>query len=444
MNLDWAIVVVIVLLLVNYWISRSILYPPFIFCFMWTLDLVVCRLHLIELDPIHAITLWVVSLGALVFTLGGLFSWLIPESAMRTRLVVAPKVRRTKLPKLLLIGTVLLAFPYLLHHVAQEAAKGSGATILERARNGSGDEGLTGRQQTDPIVIYFIPVTTFLAVLFLMEKRDRYFWVALTMAALANFISGGRTGFLMLIAALSCVQLVKTGRLSFTAAAKILKIPIAIFMTLYVVLIFVNGKTSDVSGGVSSIALFFVVSYIVGPLAALDHVLQHPSEYLTAPNHTFEFLFKIASSLHLMQYTPPSLFDQFLAVPFPTNVYTIYKFYFTDFGIYGCFLCIFLIGFLQSSLYRKARTGSELGLFLFALSLYSLIMVIFDDLYFVNTGFYIRAAIFCILYLNLSGMPLVFLSGRSPRFKSGLRSKTSVESSRRSDIPASYISNTSR
>ncbi len=423
MNLDGAIAVVIVLLLVNYGTSRSILYPPFVFCFMWALDLVICRLHLIELDPIHTITLWVVSAGALAFTLGGFFSLLIPESAVRIRLVLAPKVQRTSVPKVLLIGVALLIFPYLLHHVAQAASRGSGDTMLQRARSASVDDALSGHTETDPVVIYIIPVTTFMAILFLIEKRDRYFWMALTMCILVNLIGGGRTGFLMLIAALSCVHLVKTGRLSFTTAVRVLKIPIAIFMTLYVILIFVNRNTSEMSGGVASIAIFFVVSYIVGPLATLDHVLRHPSEYLAAPNHTFEFLFKIAASLHLIQYKPPPLFDEFLAVPFPSNVYTVYKFYFTDFGIYGCLFCILLIGFLQSYLYRKARAGSELCLFLFALSMYPLLMVIFDDLYFASTGFYVRAAIFFLLYRNLSGIPLVFFPGRRLQFTSGLRLK---------------------
>jgi oligosaccharide repeat unit polymerase len=435
MNLDWAIAVVTVLLLVNYWISRSILYPPFIFCFMWVFDLVLCRLQLIDLDPIHQITLWVVSAGALAFTFGGLFAYLIPGSVLRTRLILSPKLQRTNLPKLMLIGVTLLAFPHLLHHIAEEASKGSGDTILQRARQASGDE--SAHVETDIIVISFLPITTFMAVLFLIEKRDRYFWAALSLAGVVNLLSGGRTGFLMLIAALSCVQLVKTGRLSFMPAARVLKIPVAIFIVLYVVLIFVNKNTSDVDGGLGKIAFFFIVSYVVGPLAALDHVLQHPSEYLAAPNHTFEFLLKIADFLHLTKYTPPPLLDQFLAVPFPTNVYTVYKFYFTDFGLYGCFFCVLLIGFLQSALYRKARAGSELGLFLLALSMYPLVMVIFDDLYFVNLGFFIRAAIFCIVYLNLRGLPLVFLPGRRIHLTSGLRRKNRALPDGRGDIPAS-------
>jgi oligosaccharide repeat unit polymerase len=423
MALDFAILAVSILLLFNYRVSRSVLYPPFVFCFMWMFSLVVCRLDLVDLNPIHPLTFIVISIGALGFTLGGLLSWLIPNSVINTRIILAPKISRSNLPKVLLIGILLLALPYLLHHLAQAATSGSGTTVLERARSASVDAALSGETESDPVTIYFAPVAAFMSLLFFIEKRDRYFWMATAMAFLANFISGGRTGFLMLIAALSSIHLIKTGQCSLSSATKILRIPIAIFLCLYVVLIFINKNTSDLSGNAGEIVLFFVVSYIVGPLAALDHVLQHPLDYGGAPNHTFEFFLKLAASLHLVDYTPPPLFDQFIEVPFPTNVYTVYKFYLTDFGIWGCLICIFIIGLLQSALYRKAQSGSKIGLFLFSLSLYPLIMVIFDDLYFVTIGFYLRAFVFAVLYMNVSGMPLRILGGRHFVITSGINKK---------------------
>ena len=40
--------------------------------------------------------------------------------------------------------------------------------------------------------------------------------------------------------------------------------------------------------------------------------------------------------LGMWNYTPPPLIDTFVWVPLGANVYTGYKFYFTDFGFLGC------------------------------------------------------------------------------------------------------------
>ena len=405
------------MVIANYRIARSILYPPFAFCFMWLLDLGVYRLNLIDMDPIHSDTLAIIGIGALVFSFGGGLSFLIPKGLLRMRVILAPRVIRNHVAKYGFTILLLICFPYIVHHLLQLAAQGTGNTLLERARNASVDSSLAGNTESNPIIIWFIPVATFLAILFQMECRDRMFWFMAFVAFVANILSGGRTGLLTLIAALTTVYLIQERKDSFAHAIRVIRIPLVIFLGLYILLIFVNKNTSAIGGGTGTIILYFLVTYLVGPTAAFDYVVQHPSQYIGAPNHTFEFFLKAASAIHLLNYTPPPQFDQFLSVPFPMNVYTVYKFYFTDFGIWGCFGCIFIIGFLHSAIYRKATNGSKLALFLFALSVYTVIMVIFDDLYFV-VGYFLRAAVFCLLYLNLSGIPFRILP---PGVKRGFR-----------------------
>jgi len=59
--LDLALIFFLLLVVLNYRAHRSVLYPPFIFCAMWLLVLLVVRLGLIELDPVHGNTLALVA-----------------------------------------------------------------------------------------------------------------------------------------------------------------------------------------------------------------------------------------------------------------------------------------------------------------------------------------------------------------------------------------------
>ena len=60
---------------------------------------------------------------------------------------------------------------------------------------------------------------------------------------------------------------------------------------------------------------------------------------------------------------------------------TVYKFYIADFGLYGALGTMLVIGFLHTLLYRNARTGSKLAMYFFSLTLFPLVLVIFDDQY---------------------------------------------------------------
>jgi len=71
-------------------------------------------------------------------------------------------------------------------------------------------------------------------------------------------------------------------------------------------------------------------------------------------------------------------------VPMPTNVYTVYQPYIKDFGLVGGSLVLFVLGFLHALLYRRAtvRNPHTTYVFLFALSLFPLVMQAFQDMYF--------------------------------------------------------------
>ena len=126
-------------------------------------------------------------------------------------------------------------------------------------------------------------------------------------------------------------------------------------------------------------------------------------------SHTFQFPLHLATTLHLISgYDKPPMLDKFVYVPFPINVYTVFKFYYLELGIIGMLVLLFFIGLLHSLLYLKARQGGRFSTYLFACSMYSVLMVIYDDSYF-DIASYLRAFIFGLLFFPLGAITLRLL-----------------------------------
>ena len=395
----------LILLFVNYRLNRSVLYPPFIFCTMWLLVLLLYLLNLAPINRLHLETFVVVSTGAVLFSLGGAFALLVPRSLTTIHLTSirnqhgrpVPFERGSRLIKYTIIVVLGIGICFYARHTFMAAAQGSGGGFLARARDADVSSVNEG-QHPARILSYILSWSIFASVLFQLEALDRPFWIMTGIAFLGCILSTGRTGFLLLISALTCVQLLQSHHVRFFSALKFARWPFLAFLILWFGLIFTNKDTSAFGTSAGALIIIFLVSYIVGPLVALDYALRHHNDYIGVSNHTFRFFLDIASFFHLIQYSPPPQFDAFVAVPFPTNVYTVYKFYITDFGLYGG-LCVFIIiGFLHTLLYVKARTGSKFGTYLFALTIYPLIMVIFDDQY-SSFGLYLNIMLFGLSYM---------------------------------------------
>jgi oligosaccharide repeat unit polymerase len=406
-SVDLVIALLALLVLVNYWISRSVLYPPFLFCGMWLLDLSLYWLDLTPMDPIHSNTLGIVAMGAMLFSAGGAIAMLAPRALVETRLILTRFPPRNELVKPALIGFLALGIPMQLYFLVRSASAGVGNTLFQRART-AGAEGAG-----PPILTYFTLWALYAAPLFLIEKRDRNFWLMTAIAFAASVLSTGRLPILMLLSALVCVQLIVTNKQRFWVALKFVRIPMFLFLVLYFGLIFVTKDTSVFGESVAMVMLLFLVGYIVGPTIAFDYFLAHRRDYAAAPHHTFKFFLSIASALHFVVYVPAPVED-FVEVPFPTNVFTVYRYYVGDFGIYGALLAITLIGLFQTLLYRKARTGSELGIYFFAITLFAVFMSIFSDEY-AAFGSYIDSLSFAAIYIVLRSIPMRVL----PRLESG-------------------------
>jgi oligosaccharide repeat unit polymerase len=194
-------------------------------------------------------------------------------------------------------------------------------------------------------------------------------------------------------------------------ALRIIIVPLVIFSALFIGIVFLEKDLSGFDGDVSAIFSNYTVAYLVAPLAALDYVLRHPAEYLHAANHTFEFLLKGLDALGYPYKIPPT-FDEYLFVPYPANIYTIYKPYFLDFGMFGMFGTIATFGFSQTFIYGRAISGRKVSQFMFSLSIFPIVFSIFDDAY---SEFVLLFMAFCVAVIYFGFLNRLKLGFSIPR-----------------------------
>jgi oligosaccharide repeat unit polymerase len=404
-SLDLTLLFLLLLAVLNYRAQRSVLYPPFIFCATWLLDLVVLRLGLIEVDPVHGNTLLIVASGAAAFSAGGLLAGLAPRALLRIHLFPPIPKRHPNFLRNMLMIVLLCGLPVLCYQTYQLSRLQAGnLNIFVQARLAQIDAAQNGETSQSFVLSYFTVISIFVSLLFATEKKDRQFWSVTAVALIACILSTGRTDLLMLISGLCAIRLLQTKQESLLGAIRLLRWPVTLFAALFIGLFFTNKQTEGMTGGAGGIAAFFVLIYIVGPIAAFDKVVQHPADFMMTSSHTFESPLHWAARLHLMDYTAPPLFDRFVYVPFPANVYTVFKFYFIELGTVGTLVLLLFVGLLHSLLYLKARQGGRFSTYLFAYSMFPVLMVIFDDHY-NKIGNYLYAFAFGLLYFAVGSVP---------------------------------------
>jgi oligosaccharide repeat unit polymerase len=179
----------------------------------------------------------------------------------------------------------------------------------------------------------FTGTAIFASLLFATEKKDRKFWIVIIVAFIACILSTARGGILALIAGLSAIYLLQTKQESLHDAMRLLRWPIVSFVVLFIGMNFILKSSQTMTQqittrGVAGTSTFFVLSYIAGPLAAFDSVVQHPADFIMTTSHTFYFPLQLAAMLHLTDFTkPPSMIASCLShlgqmcIPYSSSIF---------------------------------------------------------------------------------------------------------------------------
>lgn len=210
------------------------------------------------------------------------------------------------------------------------------------------------------------------------------------------YLGTGRT-FVLLFAILMILPLVRIRIVRFKGiVASLLLLSVAF---VFVAMMTDKGVSADVGFSENLRSFFDIVrSYVVAPLLSFAQLAKSPASSSDLGLNTFRTFFAIAYALELSNTAPVVLIRDYVFVPDPMNVYTVYDAYFRDFSTFGiCIPPIFLVG--HWLLYRKSERTGGVWLFYYSASTYPLIMQFFQDQYFSLLSTWIQIAFWYWLLL---------------------------------------------
>jgi oligosaccharide repeat unit polymerase len=107
----------------------------------------------------------------------------------------------------------------------------------------------------------------------------------------------------------------------------------------------------------------FLGLYVYSPLVALGYMNTPPDAPFGA--HVFRFAYALVEAAFGGR-APVQVVQPYVAVPFPTNVYTVIQPFAADFGHLGVFFGAVFYGLIFSLVYHLARSGRQLPLMIYA------------------------------------------------------------------------------
>jgi oligosaccharide repeat unit polymerase len=228
---------------------------------------------------------------------------------------------------------------------------------------------------------YLIPVAFTSTLVELATSPRKGFtprgWVALAVSLGYSVLATGRTYLFLLFIALAFVALMQRR----IRAATLAWAGAAIVGVLFFGLGWLFNKIGADSPNVNALGAIDALSlYLLGSLAGFDFWMA-ASVPLDWGLNVFRSVLAVGAALGLQVQVVPLVKD-YVFVPEPTNVYTVFQPYVQDYGRLGAILVLAFFGWMHAHLYRAARSQDPRWVILYALGMYPLLMQFFQDQYF--------------------------------------------------------------
>jgi len=345
----------LILTVLNYWFTRDVLYPGFLFCLVWLAATVGYLLFPGLIAPLGWRAAIIFASGATLMSLG----CILGNRPLFKRSVteVSPQLTPNPLSgRLLLIYVAIICPFFFLDTVRLAGGFEWSPMFFIRAR----DAIVAVHRASDAPaysnrILSTAPMTSILTVWILMlgHHSRRAIYCSVAIASFMCILTTGRTGTLQLLC--GCAVIVALKRQDRSVAAmrtKLVLIATGVLLLFTATTLLTKRETQgdDMLAAASTMTM----SYIAGPLAAFDFGIHHFEE-----------------SEHL---------DAFVGVPFYTNVYTAYRTYYLLVRDL-CSIPFLLFGAVHGILYHAAVRGRRIASFLMAYLYYALVLSPFADAY---------------------------------------------------------------
>ncbi len=177
-----------------------------------------------------------------------------------------------------------------------------------------------------------------------------------------------------------------------TISAKSIAIVFFILLLLFFVINVLLTSSED-SDGMTFIDFFAI--YLLSPAVAFERISEDLS--LQFGSHTFQTIYLFLNRFGF-NYEVNSRLQDFVWVPLPTNVYTVFEPFYRDFGIRGVAFFAFLYGTLSAWVYHSFRKGSMTSRCIYAYIAKILIIQFYNEDFIQNIVLTMQFMIFvCLL-----------------------------------------------
>nr|WP_315149749.1 O-antigen polymerase [uncultured Flavobacterium sp.] len=381
----WYIVFLFIIglnVLFNYYLNKTAGYPPFLYSLVWFVVLffhfLCITFDLIQIYELSFLALFVYTLGVIIFTLGGL--------AIRLKLKVEQinfeedfffEIRK-RADDILLVITLIFLPVFILKSYQLAVEYMIYDSLFAGLRNSSVQEQDIGFSKYGMTIAY---VSFFLQGYRYVCNKDNKFKVFLSSFILLIFcfFSTGRTFFILFLCLIFGILLIfkklKKKYLIYGMSS------ILVLFSSIGILLNKGGSTENsFAENITGIFESFMV-YFVGGLSAFDSFI-HSNYTNTYGENSFRFLYSMFYKMGVVTTKPSVLVDEYASIPFDTNVYTIYKIYFQDFGPLFMIAVLFCMALLHTYFYFKAMSEHQfMPTFLYSIMLYPLFMSFFQEQY---------------------------------------------------------------
>ena len=123
--------------------------------------------------------------------------------------------------------------------------------------------------------------------------------------------------------------------------------------------------------------LDFIVTYLLSPPVAFGTITQDIS--LQPGSHTFQAIYKLLNRWGLGNFIINERVQDFVFVPIPTNIYTIFQPFFEDFKYRGIAFFALIYGTFSGWIYRLYQNGNAVGKVIYTYLVYILVLQFYQE-----------------------------------------------------------------
>lgn len=214
-----------------------------------------------------------------------------------------------------------------------------------------------------------------------------------------NFIIIFLLGFLTALMSMS-----KTSLFSLIVPVSVIlcynkKVKPTIFIYIFVLFILLTVLLAGLrsfSGDTENVDIIRIIgTYTLSPLVAFDKFAQGYNQFCFGGENTFRFIYAVLNKLD-PSIAAESTIQEFINVPYPTNVYTSLIQYYSDFGYLGILVFSLVNGCIYGYVYSKINYNPALKIF-YAYLTASLFLQFFIEMFWVTLSITIQVLILSYL-----------------------------------------------